>query len=283
MNFQQKPNTFVSHVKLKVQDLNRSIQFYQQIVGFDILEKTDTTAKLTADGKTSLLSLEQPEDSLPKQARTTGLYHFAILLPTRSNLADFVFHAVNQGIQLGSSDHLVSEALYFNDPDGNGIEVYADRDPSTWKWNGDQIAMAVDPLDYEDLVKEGHPNAWRGLPENTVMGHIHLHVAELDKTHDFYTAGLGFDVVSRFGNQALFISTGKYHHHIGLNTWNGVGAPQPSANSAGLDYFELTYKDRKSLDQAFERLKTLGVSVQEESDQAIVTDPAGNKIRLVIQ
>ncbi len=135
--------------------LDTSIQFYQQIVGFDILEKTDSQAFLTADGKTSILSLEQPEGAKPKQPRTTGLYHFAILLPNRSDLANFVFHCREHNLMLGSSDHLVSEALYFNDPDGNGIEVYIDKDPNTWKWQNGQVAMAVDPLDFDNLLKEG--------------------------------------------------------------------------------------------------------------------------------
>ncbi|MFC4401690.1 VOC family protein [Gracilibacillus xinjiangensis] len=282
MNFHQKPNTFVSHVKIKVQDLDRSIQFYQQIVGFDIFEKTENTVQLTADGKTSILSLERPEGVQPKESRTTGLYHFAILLPTRKDLADFVFHVVNEGVQLGASDHLVSEALYFSDPDGNGIEVYADRDPANWKWQSDQVIMAVDPLDFENLAKEGNPNAWQGLPPKTVMGHIHLHVAELTKTQEFYTKGLGFDIVASLGNQALFIATGNYHHHIGLNTWNGVGAPQPPVNSAGLEYFELTYPNQNSLDQVIEKLNSIGVSVMEDADKAMITDPSGNKIKLTV-
>ncbi|SER63794.1 catechol 2,3-dioxygenase [Gracilibacillus ureilyticus] len=282
MNFHQKPNTFVSHVSLKVTDLNRSLQFYQHIVGFDILERTQNKVLLTADGKTSILSLEKPENVQPKQGRTTGLYHFAILLPTRKDLANFVFHTVNQGVQLGSSDHLVSEALYFNDPDGNGIEVYTDRDPAEWKWQGDHVVMAVDPLDFEDLVKEGHPEAWQGLPSDTVMGHIHLHVADLDQTHEFYIRGLGFDVVSRFGDQALFIATGNYHHHIGLNTWNGVGAPNPPEESVGIDHYVLTYPNETALHLVCENLKAIGAQVEKNENQIITIDPSGNRIILTL-
>src|SRR5699024_3457414 len=152
-----------------------------------------------------------------------------ILLPTRKDLADFVFHTINIGLPIGSSDHLVSEALYFNDPDGNGIEVYRVRDPSEWNWVNGEVKMAVDPRDFEDFVKEGQQNAGDGLPDATLMGYIHLHVADMAQTKTFYEKGLGFETVCRFGDQALFISTGKYHHHIGLNTWNGVGAPTPSS------------------------------------------------------
>src|SRR6476620_6501126 len=127
MGFHTKPTTFVGHVKIKVENLERSLTFYQDTLGFDILERTNSTATLTTDGKTSILSLEQPENVIPKQGRTTGLYHFAILLPERSDLANIVVHFVEKGIRFAASDHLVSEALYLDDPDGNGIEIYSDR------------------------------------------------------------------------------------------------------------------------------------------------------------
>jgi catechol 2,3-dioxygenase len=278
MNFHRKPITFVSNVTVKVQDLNRSIAFYQKIVGFDILEKNNTTAELTADGKTSILTLEQPDNVEPKQRRTTGLYHFAILLPTRRDLANFVFHSIEVGLPLASSDHLVSEALYFSDPDGNGIEVYRDRDPAGWTWQDNQVEMAVDPLDFEDLLQAGEKGRWQGLPKETVMGHIHLHVAEMENTKHFYEKGLGFETVSQFGNQALFISTGKYHHHIGLNTWNGVGAPQPSENSVGLQSYTISYPTKEAVHHTVQKLKAIGASVKEEENQAITKDPSGNKI-----
>src|SRR5690606_31295268 len=150
--------------------------------------------RLTADGKTNILSLEQPSDVIPKQGRTTGLYHFALLLPEKKDLANIVVHLVENGIRFGSSDHLVSEALYLHDPDGNEIEIYIDRAPSDWSWSGEEVAMAVDPLDFERLLKN-REDTWKGLPEETVMGHIHLHVSELVKTEEFYVKGLGFDVV----------------------------------------------------------------------------------------
>lgn len=169
MGFHSKPTTFVGHVKIMVSNLERSIRFYQEVIGFDILEQTASTAKLTTDGKTSILSLEQPENVIPKQGRTTGLYHFAILLPERSDLANMVIHFAKNSIQFGSSDHLVSEALYLNDPDGNGIEIYADRDPSHWHWEGTEVAMTVDVLDLENLLSSIKPGkTWRGLPEGTV-------------------------------------------------------------------------------------------------------------------
>jgi catechol 2,3-dioxygenase len=283
MGFHTKPTTFVGHVKIKVQQLERSLPFYKEILGFDILEQTASTAKLTTDGKTSILSLEQPENVTPKQGRTTGLYHFAILLPEQSDLANIVVHLVNKGIRFGSSDHLVSEALYLHDPDGNEIEIYIDRDPSKWNWNGDEVAMAVDPLDFEKLLTFATPDhPWQKMPAETVMGHIHLHVSELNKTEEFYVKGLGMDVVNRFGAQALFLSYGKYHHHVGVNTWNGVGAPAPSDNSVGLESFTLIFDNEETRKQAVTNLKQIGAEVVEKDNHFITFDPSGNAIELAV-
>jgi catechol 2,3-dioxygenase len=283
MGFHTKPTTFVGHVKIKVEQLERSLPFYKEILGFDILEQTASTAKLTTDGKTSILSLEQPKNVTPKQGRTTGLYHFAILLPDQSDLANIVVHLVNKGIRFGSSDHLVSEALYLHDPDGNEIEIYIDRDPSEWNWNGDEVAMAVDPLNFENLLTLATPdNTWRKMPAETVMGHIHLHVSELNKTEEFYVKGLGMDVVNRFGVQALFLSYGKYHHHVGVNTWNGVGAPAPSDNSVGLESFTLIFDNEETRKQAVTNLKQIGAEVVEKDNHFITFDPSGNAIELAV-
>lgn len=281
MSFHKKPTTFVGHVQIKVENLKRALTFYQDILGFDILEQTTSSVKLTTDGKTSILSLEQPDNVAPKQGRTTGLYHFAILLPKRADLANLVIHLSKQGIPLASSDHLVSEALYLNDLDGNGIEIYIDRSPSEWVWQDEEVAMTVDPLDFENLLAVSSPeSSWQGMPEGTVMGHIHLHVSELVKTEEFYVKGLGLDVVNRFGVQALFLSSGKYHHHIGVNIWNGEGAPQPSHNSVGLQSFTLVLYDGDTRLEVIENIKRIGGSVIEEGHHYITSDPSGNRILL---
>ncbi|MDR7075879.1 catechol 2,3-dioxygenase [Neobacillus niacini] len=283
MGFHTKPTTFVGHVKIKVENLQRSLTFYQDVLGFDVLEQTASTVKLTSDGKTSILSLEQPDNVIPKQGRTTGLYHFAILLPERSDLANIVVHLVEKGIKFGSSDHLVSEALYLNDPDGNGIEIYIDRDSSVWSWKGEEVAMTVDPLDFKNLLTTViSGKSWKGMPEGTVMGHIHLHVSELKKTEEFYVKGLGFDVVNRYGVQALFLSTGKYHHHIGVNTWNGIGAPTPAKNSVGLESFTLILPNEEARNQAISKLKKIGANVMEENNNFIAYDPSGNRVVLAV-
>ncbi|MBS4179587.1 VOC family protein [Lederbergia citrea] len=280
MSFHREPITFVGQVNLKVQNLERSIAFYQEIIGFKVLEQTERKANLTADGKTVLLSIEQPNNVLSKQERTTGLYHFALLIPKRSDLAKIVQHFMETGVRFGSSDHLVSEALYLTDPDGNGIEIYIDREPSEWVWSNGEVEMAVDPLNFTDLLSGGKQQSWRGLPADTVMGHIHLHVSELKKTEEFYTKGLGFEVVNRFGTQALFISDGKYHHHIGLNTWNGIGAPTPSPNSVGLESFTLILPNEEKKNKIIAQLNKIGASVFEEKGSIVATDPSGNRIYL---
>ena len=282
MNFHREPITFVGQVNLKVQNLERSLAFYREVIGFEVIEQTDSSANLTADGKTVLLSIQQSNNLIPKQGKTTGLYHYALLLPKRSDLAEIVQHFREIGLRFGSSDHLVSEALYLSDPDGNGIEIYIDREPSDWDWDNGEVAMAVDPLNFADLLSGGEQQRWKGLPAGTVMGHIHLHVSELVKTEEFYSKGLGFEVVNRYGEQALFISDGKYHHHIGLNTWNGVGAPAPSPNSVGLESFTIMFPNEEKKNKIIAQLKNIGASVTEENGLTIATDPSGNRIHLSV-
>ncbi|MGS2779560.1 VOC family protein [Robertmurraya sp. GLU-23] len=283
MGFHREPNTFVSQVNLKVENLERSLTFYQEVIGLQVLQQTNTTADLTADGKTVLVSIQQPVNVVSKQGRTTGLYHFALLLPTRADLGRLLKHFLQVRYPLqGASDHLVSEAIYLADPDGNGIEVYADRPASSWSWNNGEVEMPTVAIDAESLLAEGEGKAWNGMPAETIMGHIHLHVSELQKTEEFYTKGLGFEVVTRYGGQALFISTGKYHHHIGLNIWNGVGAPPAAENSVGMESYTMVFPSDEKRKQILSQLKEMGVAVTEEKGAYITADPSGNRIRLVV-
>ncbi|MBP2242216.1 catechol 2,3-dioxygenase [Cytobacillus eiseniae] len=283
MNFHSEPNVFVRQVDIKVADLERAIAFYQQVIGFQILEKQERKAVLTADGKTPLLQIEQPEEVVSKQPRTTGLYHFALLLPTRSDLAKIIEHFIKNGYPLqGASDHLVSEALYLADPDGNGIEIYTDRPAESWVWNNGEVHMTTERLDIESILAEGDGTPWSGLPAKTVMGHIHLHVADLHAAEQFYCQGLGFEVVTRYGGQALFISSGGYHHHIGLNTWNGLGAPAPVENSVGLASYTLIFPNEEAREMVIERLKRIEVPVSKKDHSYLAKDPSGNLIVLSV-
>ncbi|WP_373558160.1 VOC family protein [Bacillus sp. 7884-1] len=278
--FHQKPNIYVGEVNVKVKNLDNALTFYQNIMGFQVLEKTERKAALTADGKTTLVTLKQPENVIPKEGRMSGLYHFAILLPSRADLSVFLRHFLGTGYPLGAADHYVSEALYINDPDGNGIEVYRDRPSKEWTWKNGLVDMATEELDGNSILAESDAE-WNGLPAGTVMGHIHLHVGDLQKAEEFYTKGLGFEVVSHYP-QALFLSTGRYHHHIAINTWQGEGAPTPPQNSVGLNWYTLVFPDEAARETALQQLQQLGSSVQKETDYFVVSDPSGNQIRLVI-
>jgi catechol 2,3-dioxygenase len=283
MEFHRQPNTFVDLVNIKVSDLSRALTFYQGIIGFQVLERSERSATLTANGRTPLLVIEQPVPVIAKQPRTTGLYHFALLLPSRADLGRFLNHLLQSGYPLqGASDHLVSEAIYFADPDGNGVEVYADRPSSSWDWSNGEVKMSTEPIHAENLLAEGKDEPWTALPPETILGHIHLHVANLFEAETFYIEGLGFNVVARLGNQALFISTGNYHHHIGLNTWNGVGAPTPPEHSVGLKWFSLTYPSEEVRAKTVNRLETIGFQVERKHGEEWVIDPSGNHIRLLV-
>jgi len=279
-NFHQKPSIYVGEVNIKVKNLDNAVTFYQNIMGFQVLEQTEGKAVLTTDGKTPLLTLEQPADVIPKEGKMSGLYHFAILLPSRADLSVFLRHLLQTGYPLGAADHYVSEALYLNDPDGNGIEVYRDRPSTEWTWKNNLVEMATEQLDAEGILAESDAE-WNGLPSGTVMGHIHLHVGDLQKAEEFYTKGLGFNVVSYYP-QAAFLSTGGYHHHIAINTWQGVGAPKPPKNSVGLNWYTLVFPNETERENVIKQLKQLGAPVKKETDFYVTSDPSGNQIRLVV-
>lgn len=279
MSFHSPPAVFVRHVQIKTTDLGRSLAFYRDILGFRLLEQDERTALLTADGKTSLVSLVQPDDVITKPPGTVGLYHLALLLPNRSDLAALVTHLSAQGVRFGASNHLVSEAIYFQDPDGIGIEVYTDTDPTTWKWSNAGVAMDTLPLDFDSLL-DASQGPWHGFPQDTIIGHIHLQVSKLAPAEIFYTQGLGFEVAARYGAGARFLSTEKYHHHIAFNTWLGEGAPQAPRNSAGLDFFTLAFPDERKLEETVGRLKTLGWEAKKAGTACTIEDPSGNTILL---
>ncbi|AKG74406.1 VOC family protein [Salinicoccus halodurans] len=280
MTFHTPPAAHVEHVKINVSDLNRAIEFYTESLGFSVLDKNDQSASLTTDGETSILSLYQPENAAPK-GRTSGLYHFAILLPERSDLAAITLQLANKNIRFGSADHRVSEALYLNDPDGNGIEIYIDRPAEEWNWHNGQVEMTTEPLDFENLLKSFDPvRPWNGMPKDTVMGHLHLHVGDLSAALKFYTEGLGLDIVCDFAGQAMFMSTENYHHHIAVNIWNGPDAPAPDKNGVGLNYYVLRYPDETSRDAAITRLEKIGFDVTHENGKAFSADSSGSRVEL---
>lgn len=185
-------------------------------------------------------------------------------------------------IEIGQGDHDVSEALYIHDPDNNGIEIYADRPHDQWKKDANGFyMMGTDPVDAEDLVAISENLPWQGLPQGTVIGHVHFHVSNLLKAQQFYCDVLGFDITCRYGSSALFVSAGGYHHHMGLNIWAGEGAPPAPEHAAGLDYFELIVPDQNELNAIVARLEAAGYGVQERDGAKYVADPFRIQIKLV--
>ncbi|MCC2117249.1 VOC family protein [Bacillus halotolerans] len=279
-------DTTIGYVKLTIRSLERSLQFYCNVIGFQVLNKTDRQAELTADGKRPLLILEENPSAVVLPERTvTGLYHFAILLPNRKELGIALARLIENGIALGQGDHAVSEALYLSDPDGNGIEMYADRPRSTWQRDREgNYVMTTTAVDIEGLLEEAGEERKTTLPNGTVIGHIHLHVSDLKEAKAFYTDVLGFDIVGDYaGMSALFISAGGYHHHIGLNIWAGKHAPPKPANASGLDYYTVILPHHEELKRVSDRVKNAGYSLEETENHFLVKDPvSGAHIKFVI-
>lgn len=265
-------------VELTVSDINRSLSFYQKVVGMVVLEHADTTATLGV-GATTLLTLRENPGAPPAPLSSPGLYHFAVLLPTRVALARWAKHAAELGLRVGQSDHLVSEAFYLSDPDGHGIEIYRDRPRHEWHWDLDQVRMANNPIDIPSLLNEpGATEPFRGLPEGTVMGHVHLRVTDLSTTEYFYRETLGFDIATRFPG-ALFVSVGGYHHHFGLNVWHSQAGTQAPDNAAKLERVNVILPNGTDLDNLAQRLQAAGTIFTRVQDQLEVQDPSGNRLR----
>lgn len=263
-------------VELTVSALDRSVAFYQQVLGLTLLSRDGTEATLGLPER-PLVALHERPGALPVQPRSPGLYHLALLLPSRADLSRWVQHAARLGLRLGQADHLVSEAFYLSDPDGHGIEVYRDRPSSEWRWQGGEVEMAGDPIDLDSLLTEpGADVPFTSLPDGTTLGHVHLRVADLAATEAFYAGVLGFDVVSRWPG-ALFVSVDGYHHHLGLNTWQSQGGALAPEGTSRLTRVTLTVKDIGALHS---RLTAAGARFIREGDRLEVTDPAGNRLRI---
>jgi catechol 2,3-dioxygenase len=268
-------------VRLQVADLDRSMGYYQRVLGLRATGRDETSATLAAQGdETPLVELKELRGATPVPRRgRLGLYHFALLLPDRASLGRFVAHLGALGQYAGSADHLVSEALYLTDPDGLGIEVYADRPRSSWRMQGSALAMATDPLDLDDLMRAGGGQPWTGAPPGTRMGHVHLHVGDLESASAFYHAGLGFDRIVLSFPGALFMSAGGYHHHLGTNIW-AAGAPVATEGDARLLEWTVQLPDPTDVEAAARSLTASAYQVRRESDEAVAVDPWGTAVRL---
>ncbi|WP_405111680.1 VOC family protein [Paenibacillus sp. FSL K6-1217] len=272
-------------VQIRVSNLERSLSFYQNVIGLKILRQQGRVAELTADGQQVLLVLREIEQAqVLRRNSAAGLYHFAILLPDRPALGLVLRNLIDSGISVGQGDHLVSEALYIEDPDHNGIELYRDRPRDTWKYEATgNVVMTTDPVDVDGLLAASEGMSWTGLPAGTVIGHVHFHVGDLAEAKKFYVDALGFAVTAHYGDAALFISAGGYHHHMGLNTWAGQGAPAAPANAAGIDYFTLLLPDTRDVQEVAERVKRAGYLVEEEGGITTLRDPWNIGIQLLVK
>jgi catechol 2,3-dioxygenase len=272
----------VGAVRLTVADLDRVQAFYEEAVGLRTIDRGGEVALLGANA-VPLVELVHRRDAPARPRGSTGLFHMAILVPGRVELARSVHRIAEAGWRLtGASDHLVSEALYLRDPEGNGIEIYRDRPREEWRYEDGQVQMATLPLDLDAVLGElsgAHAEAGPML-NGTRMGHVHLNVADLAAAEAFYGDTLGLDVTVRGYPGALFLSHGGYHHHIGLNTWTGEGAPPPPPGSRGLRWFELLFTSSDELERIQQRLGVAGIDARREDDGLHVADPSGNGLLL---
>ena len=269
-------------VRIQIADLARSVQWYRNVLGLEVLAKTDTSASLGVKGAaTPLIELREKKGVRPVPKRgLLGLYHYAILLPDRPALGRFIAHLATLGMRAAMSDHFVSEAVYIDDPDGLGIEVYADRPRESWKHEDRQLAMATNPLDVRAVVGAAAGQRWTGMPKGTVIGHVHLFVGDIDRAAAFYHDLVGFDKVVWSYPGALFMSAGGYHHHLGTNIW-AAQAPPASDDDARLIEWEIVVPQARDVDAVEASVKNGGVPVEREGPSIILRDPWGTAVRVV--
>ena len=265
-------------VALTVADLERSLAYCRQAIGLGVRERDDGRAR-SAETRSCSCSTRC---RAPPAPRNRGLFHVALLVPERGDLGAWLAHASREQVKMtGASDHVVSEALYLRDPDGHGIEIFADRPRELWE--GQVARMTTEPLDLENLLGEledPEQEPFESLPGGTVMGHVHLQVADIGETLSFYRDVLGFDEMATLGSQATFLSAGGYHHHVGANTWASAGAPPPPEGSASLRLATVVLPDSASRDEVVGRVAATGQDPEETPEGPVVRDPSGNRLLL---
>lgn len=280
------PGTSMGTVRLTVSDLGRSRAFYEEAIGLRASEQEDGSLAFGVAGERPLVELRGDASAPPLDRGAPGLYHLAILLPSRLDLGFALARLANARWPLdGASDHLVSEALYLSDPDGNGIEIYRDRPREEWRWVDGQLAMSTLPLDLQSVLAEiTDASALEPLaPRGTKIGHVHLQVSDLAQAEDFYSGVLGFDVTVRGYPAALFVSAGGYHHHLGLNTWHSRGASPPPDGAVGLLSYEILLPEAEALERVIGRVQAAGINVRPGPGGSLVRDPSGNSLLLRVR
>ena len=267
--------TRLGAIRLRVGDVDSQRGFYERAIGLATLGTENGVTALGVEGAVPLVELLADPDAPARPPHTTGLFHLALLTPSRHDLAHALRRVIDAGWRLsGASDHLVSEALSLSDPEGNGLELYRDRPRDEWPRTDDGIAMATLPLDLDDLLREspgGHTSP--RMAPGTTLGHVHLQVGDLAAGEAFWVDAFGFDIVARLAPSALFVSAGGYHHHLGLNTWAGVGAPRPPEGARGLVHFEVVLPGADEVDDVGGRL-----SADRVDGRVVAADPSGNAV-----
>jgi catechol 2,3-dioxygenase len=269
----------IGRVRLKVRDLAGVSAFYQRVLGLMTLDETANRHTL-GTGTTPLLDLSGDPALAPRDPRNAGLFHTAFLLPARADLARWLAHAIQRKIPLqGASDHIVSEAIYLADPEGNGIEVYADRPVTRWRGPDGAIQMATEPLDAPDLLAEARGGDWTGYPEGGIIGHVHLQVGDTGDAEAFYHEILGFDIASRYPG-ASFFGSGGYHHQLAGNIWNSRRAGPRPEGAAGLNTVEIVARDPATRDAILGRAERAGLPLDTSGQTPVLRDPWGTRIAL---
>jgi catechol 2,3-dioxygenase len=272
----------IGMVTIRVRKLDVVADYYRDVLGLAVMERSTTGAVLGAGG-VKLLALEARPDAANEARDAAGLFHTAFLMPTRKDLARWLVNAAIHKVPLsGFADHRVSESVYLDYPEGNGIEVYADRDPSLWQWSDGTVTMATDQLDIDSLVSltDTKVSNYAKAPDGLRIGHVHLRVGDLAKANGFYRETLGFDPTrSRTG--AAFLSSGRYHHHLAVNVWQSAGAGRRDEAATGLAWFSLQIEKADLLAARQERLRQAGVEVTTVADGLEAADPWGTRVRLV--
>jgi catechol 2,3-dioxygenase len=268
----------IGAVGLAVRDLDRMVAYYRDAIGLHLIARTDKGAKLGA-GDVTLVALEHRPHFKPDDEREAGLYHTAFLMPTRGDLARWLIHAAQTRVPItGASDHEVSEAIYLDDPEGNGIEIYRDRPPNEWRWQNGHVAMITEALDINDLAGAAGADPFAGAPAGLRIGHIHLRVGDLAAAKTFYMGAVGLEL-TRERHGASFMSSARYHHHVGVNVWHSQGAGPRDEERAGLAWFEIETADAVTRERLRARLQAAGVAVEDTAAGAVARDPFGTRVR----
>ena len=271
--------THVGGVHLQVSDLRRSREYYERVMGLNALARSGDTVVFSAAGDASpLVTLHTRPGVTPARRGALGLFHFAVLLPDRPALGRFAAHVAEADVEIGMADHLVSEALYLSDPDGLGIEVYADRPRSAWQRRGNELAMTTDPLDVDSLIAAGGAVPWNTAPSGTTMGHVHLHVGSLPEAEAFYHRAMGFAKTVWSYPGALFMSAGGYHHHLATNVWSrGL---EPARNEAQLLEWDLVVPSARTVAEVAESIAAAGYESERTAESVTAADPWGTRVRI---